>query len=596
MINELTPQKLNCNIFNVYDYSDLSMNELLCHFFTKINEIVKEHNEIIDVVQWLKDEGLHEETIAILQKWYEDGTLKQIINEEIFDELNKSITYFDLSQNPILYTGVRGKETSVFQDFHILKNGNILISQIAPTSTAEGESFTISMTTVKGDVINYMTIKNGGHGNFTVYESECGNIYILFSDIQHNFRKMQYIAGVREVEEAEILYKASTERIYSKANNDDNILALTYKNNQGEYYCTTIFNLKEYIDGTSYKPLHHLTHGEVGVFQGSAVDKDNLYLYYGYVNELIQIVKINIHTMERQDFEFPRVVNATSTENATTEAEGACISNGILYIGIALGEPTILRENNIYCFLPVNKLMNNLSTILNNVQMYKLTEASGTAKTFAHNNKLSNINSPGEYYFTATQFKEITDVPDYLKEVDSGYFLHVSAKAKDGTVCQTLTRNTLGTNRFILSRALTVDKTPSDWTANAPERKTLWNGTTTSLESFQVNQSIYDFDFINVRVNHPGGYSSYMLYTADYKANNKMVFHGFNITDSEGNNSFYPWELHVAVSEDGLTLTQSLKNQLLINPPSATTRTTTAVVGIQNIQGIRGFNALPYPS
>ena len=36
-IKELKPTDLNCNVFNVYDYNGLSMQELLCQFFTKIN-------------------------------------------------------------------------------------------------------------------------------------------------------------------------------------------------------------------------------------------------------------------------------------------------------------------------------------------------------------------------------------------------------------------------------------------------------------------------------------------------------------------------------------------------------------------------------
>lgn len=601
MINELKIEHLKCNHFNPYEFEDLTMTELLCKFFTTINEVIKEHEDVKLNVEWLKEIGLAEETAKTLQKWLIDGTLTEIINEEIFKELDDRFTAIhaeinkiDLNQNPIMYTGIRGKETSVMQDFHILKSGNILMSQIAPSSTAETESFTISMTTVKGDIINYMTIKNGGHGNFTVYETDCQNIFILYSDNFNNLRKIEYIPGLRENEDGEILFRATTERVYSKINNDENLIALTYKNNQGEYYCTSIFNLENYITGVSYKPLYHIVHGQIGTFQGSAVDTQFLYLYYGLVNELIQIVRININTLERTDFQYPYIVNATNSENTTTEAEGACISNGILYVGVSLGEPTILRENTIFAFLPVNKIMNPLNKILNNVQMYKLTEASGTAKSFQHNNKLSNINSPGEYYFTAAQFKLITDVPEYLKDVDSGYFLHVSAKAKDGALMQTITRNTLGVNRYVLSRALTVDKTPSEWTSNVPERKTLFSGTTTSSEEVLLNQSIFDFDFINIRVNHAGGYSSHMLYCNDYKGNAKIILQGFNITDSPGNENFYPWELHISVAEDGRTLTQVLKSELVITGSGTNTRRT-ATCGIQNVQGIRGFNALPYP-
>ena len=43
-INELKPYDLNCNIFDVYSYNGLSMQDLLCQFFTKINECIKTSN------------------------------------------------------------------------------------------------------------------------------------------------------------------------------------------------------------------------------------------------------------------------------------------------------------------------------------------------------------------------------------------------------------------------------------------------------------------------------------------------------------------------------------------------------------------------
>ena len=34
-IKELKPYDLNCNVFDVYSYNGLTMQELLCQFFTK---------------------------------------------------------------------------------------------------------------------------------------------------------------------------------------------------------------------------------------------------------------------------------------------------------------------------------------------------------------------------------------------------------------------------------------------------------------------------------------------------------------------------------------------------------------------------------
>lgn len=90
-INELKPYDLNCNIFDVYSYDGLSMQELLCQFFTKINECVKTSNETIDLAQWLVNEGLKQEVALKLTTWLNDGTLENIINVTLFENLNKKI-------------------------------------------------------------------------------------------------------------------------------------------------------------------------------------------------------------------------------------------------------------------------------------------------------------------------------------------------------------------------------------------------------------------------------------------------------------------------------------------------------------------------
>ena len=90
-INELKPYDLNCNIFDVYSYDGLSMQELLCQFFTKINECIKTSNETIELAEWLVNEGLKQEVAIKLSNWLNDGTLENIINVTLFENLNNKI-------------------------------------------------------------------------------------------------------------------------------------------------------------------------------------------------------------------------------------------------------------------------------------------------------------------------------------------------------------------------------------------------------------------------------------------------------------------------------------------------------------------------
>ena len=90
-ISELNPYDLNCNIFTVYDFDSLSIQELLCKFFEKINKCIDISNATFKLAEWLVSVGLKQEVALTLNKWLEDGTLKEIINEEIFNDLNVKI-------------------------------------------------------------------------------------------------------------------------------------------------------------------------------------------------------------------------------------------------------------------------------------------------------------------------------------------------------------------------------------------------------------------------------------------------------------------------------------------------------------------------
>ena len=97
-LKELKPQQLNCNVFDVYSYNGLTMQDLLCQFFTKINECITLSNEVVDITQWLVDEGLEEEVVKQLMIMIKDGTIKNLINNNLFNSLNDKINNLDLKK------------------------------------------------------------------------------------------------------------------------------------------------------------------------------------------------------------------------------------------------------------------------------------------------------------------------------------------------------------------------------------------------------------------------------------------------------------------------------------------------------------------
>lgn len=91
VIEMLKPQDLHCNIFSVYDYDGYSMQELLCSFFEKINECINVSNATFKLAEWLVSVGLKQEVAIMLEKWLADGTLADIIKEEVLADFNNRI-------------------------------------------------------------------------------------------------------------------------------------------------------------------------------------------------------------------------------------------------------------------------------------------------------------------------------------------------------------------------------------------------------------------------------------------------------------------------------------------------------------------------
>ena len=119
MINRLEKNDLNCSVFNSYDFDDcLSLNELLCRFFTKINECIEASNKALTLMEWLKEVGLKQEVVTLLTQWKDDGTLAEIIGEILLKEINTKINK-NITDIKILKTNLENSYVNI-NDFHTI--------------------------------------------------------------------------------------------------------------------------------------------------------------------------------------------------------------------------------------------------------------------------------------------------------------------------------------------------------------------------------------------------------------------------------------------------------------------------------------------
>ena len=83
---------LNCNIFRVADYKGYTEMEILNIFFTKINELIESQNKVINIADYLVNNGLKQEVANRIEIMLKDGTLIDVIGEELLSSINSKVS------------------------------------------------------------------------------------------------------------------------------------------------------------------------------------------------------------------------------------------------------------------------------------------------------------------------------------------------------------------------------------------------------------------------------------------------------------------------------------------------------------------------
>ena len=83
----------------VYDLEDYTQLEINSKLIQKMDEVIENCNNAFEFMDYIKEEGLTNEVINTLLAWKEDGSLENIINQNVFNELNSKVDTFQENVN-----------------------------------------------------------------------------------------------------------------------------------------------------------------------------------------------------------------------------------------------------------------------------------------------------------------------------------------------------------------------------------------------------------------------------------------------------------------------------------------------------------------
>lgn len=161
-IKNLKSYQLNCNVFSVYDYPGYDIQELLCQFFTRINECINISNQTIDLVKWLVNEGLKIEVAKKLEEWFNDGTLSEIINEIVFKELNEKIDKIGYRVDCISVDELGAKGDGISDDSFIIQQADDMVKKGGKVVFGN-KTYRISNTVFKSQYTTWEGVSNNNY-------------------------------------------------------------------------------------------------------------------------------------------------------------------------------------------------------------------------------------------------------------------------------------------------------------------------------------------------------------------------------------------------------------------------------------------------
>lgn len=189
------------------DFDAITNYQLYCKVVEYLNKVIEDTNKIGNQVEdltnafielqnyvndYFENLDLQEEIDNKLDEMVEDGTLAEIINQEIFSELNNKIekamlktdnqSYDNLTLERFLRTFIRnGNHPDHIdgQDFPILQGGTYTGNDkmILVQNRSDTNNMLVEVSLIDGSIIRQVQI-NLGHGNSVTYNTKNNKLYV----------------------------------------------------------------------------------------------------------------------------------------------------------------------------------------------------------------------------------------------------------------------------------------------------------------------------------------------------------------------------------------------------------------------------------
>lgn len=198
---------INQSILNrVYDFSQYTDETLRCKFFQKLEECIDFCNDVGDIVNWLKTEGLENEVKTELQIWLDDGTLEDLINLSKLDNMKSEL----LAQINALSQSTSSSISQLTQTVSDNKTSleNKLTNELTKFDT-DLQSFKEAQAKTIGD------FKTEVNNKFTTKSEEINTTISNFkNEVNQKLSKIFYVSNESELDNALMIARSNPTKIY----------------------------------------------------------------------------------------------------------------------------------------------------------------------------------------------------------------------------------------------------------------------------------------------------------------------------------------------------------------------------------------------